>query len=262
MYAALGERALDSAEGSRGLALEKLRELFDDTADYVRRKSNYDRNQTRDYAARRLDLAAMARVLQRRLPLVIHAHRSSDILAAIRLSKDLNISIVIEGGVEAWTVADELAAANIPVILDPLANLPSSFDRIHVVDDAARRLREKNVRVIISTSGDAANVRGLRQLAGNAVANGMKWEDALAAVTTAPAATFAIGKRGTLETGSIADVVVWSADPFELSSSVDVMLIAGQKQSLQTRQTKLLERYRKMPRKPRKSGTENTQPVY
>ena len=249
MYAALGESALGSSEGSRGVALENLRELFDDARDYARRKSSYDRNQTRDYAAQRLDLAALGVVLRRQMPLVLQAHRSSDILAALRLAKDLNIRIVIEGGVEAWTVADKLAAAKVPVIVDPLSNLPSSFDRIHVVDDAARRLADKGVQVVISTSREAANVRTLRQLAGNAVANGLAWDDALAAVTTSPAAVLGLDKRGTLNKGSVADVVVWTGDPFELSSGPSLVLIKGEKQSLRTRQSKLLDRYRKLPKK-------------
>lgn len=262
MYTTLGEGSQSSAEGSRGVAVEKLRELFDDARDYSRRKSNYDRNQTRDYAARRLDLAALVKVLRRQMPLVVHVDRSSDILTALALGKELNIQIAIAGGVESWKVAKEIVAAKATVIVNPLSNLPGSFDRIYVVDDLAKRLREAGVNVVISTTGESANARNLRQLAGNAVANGMKWEDALAAITTAPADAFAIGKRGTLKKGSVADVVVWSGDPFELSSRAEVVLIAGQKQSLETRQTKLLRRYRKLPATRRGGDKSKTHPVF
>ncbi len=245
MYATLGEQAVSSGDGSRGMAMERLRELFDDARDYARRKSSYDRNQTRAFAARRLDLAALGNVLSGKMPLVVRANRSSDISAALRLGKALKLRLVIEGGVEAWQVAEELAAAKVGVILDPFDNLPASFDQIHVVDDAARRLVDKNVDVAISVIGDAANVRTLRQRAGVAIANGLPWDAALAAVTTTPAKLFGLDGRGRLVKGSAADVVVWSGDPFELSSRAELVFCGGQKQSLATRQSKLLSRYRK-----------------
>jgi imidazolonepropionase-like amidohydrolase len=249
MYATLGERAIASAEGSRGIAVERLRELFDDARDYARRRSSHERNQTRDYAARRLDLAALGEVLRGKTPLVVRVNRGSDISAALRLAKEIGIRIVIEGGVEAWKVRDELAAARVGVILDPFDNLPMSFDQIHVVDDAAARLVAAGVDVAISVIGDAATVRTLRQRAGVAIANGLSWDAALAAVTTTPARLFGLADRGRIARGAAADVVVWSGDPFELSSRAELVFCQGEKQSLDTRQSKLLRRYRRVPKR-------------
>jgi imidazolonepropionase-like amidohydrolase len=249
MQLTLGSAARATANGSRGMAVERARELLDDARAYARRKNDYERNQTRRFAASRLDLEALAPVLQGRVPLVIAANRAADILSAIALAGELGIRVIIAGGAEAWQVAPELARAKVPVALDPTFNLPASFDTLHVRDDAAKLLVDAGVTVLISTLGDGSVVRNLRQLCGVAIANGLAWDAALAAVTTAPAAAFGgggAGGRGKLAVGAAADLVVWSGDPFELSTRALYVFIAGVEQPLRTRQTLLLERYRKL----------------
>ncbi len=250
MHVWLGEASMGVAGGSRGKVIEKLRELFDDAKSYAARKGAFEKNQTRRFAASRLDLEALALVIQKKLPLVVWAQRTSDILAALRLARELAIRIVIAGGTEAWRVAPALAQANVPVVLDPMDNLPGSFETLHVRDDAAKLLTAAGVRVALSGLGEASNVRNLRQRAGVAVASGLTLEQALAAVTTIPASLLGVVKgearRGVLAKGAAADVVVWSGDPFQPGTRVEHMFIAGVAQSLRTRQTLLLERYRKL----------------
>lgn len=246
MHTVMGEDSVGSADGSRGVAVEKLRELLDDADQYRKNKRGYDRNQSRKLAAERLDLEALEPVLRGQTRLVINADRASDILAALALADEAKLKITIAGGVEAWRVADDLAKAKVPVILDPTNNLPGSFDRVHVRDDAPKLLRDAGVDVAISTLGDAANARTLRQLCGVAVSFGMSWDDALASVTTVPAAIYGVTDRGTVSKGSAADVVVWSGDPFELSTKAEHVFVGGVEQSLETRQTRLLKRYRKL----------------
>jgi imidazolonepropionase-like amidohydrolase len=96
----------------------------------------------------------------------------------------------------------------------------------------------------VSTLGTAGMARTLRQLAGNAVGHGLPWDMALAAVTTVPAQVYGLTGRGTVEKGKIADVVVWSGDPLELSSAAETVIIGGVVQSNETHQTRLLQRYR------------------
>jgi imidazolonepropionase-like amidohydrolase len=232
--------------GGRGRVLEKLRELLDDARQYASRRSAFERNQTRDFAAGRLDLEALGPVLRGQLPLVIRAERAADMRAALRLAREFRIKLVIEGASEAWRLADELAAARVPVILNPTSNLPQSFDQIFVRDDNAARLAAAGVTVALSTLADPPEVRTLRQIAGIAVASGMSHRDALAAVTTAPAAIFGLAGGGRIEPGAAADIVVWSGDPFELSTRPVHIVIHGALQSLRTRQTELLERYRQL----------------
>lgn len=246
MNVALGPNA-GTAGGSRGKTIELLRELLDDARAFGRDRAGYEKNAKRRMLADRLDLEALQGVLARRVPLIVDAQGEADIRAALRLATEFNVRIVIAGGTEAWRVAKELAAAKVPVLLDPTANLPSDLEASDVHDDAAAVLDKAGVQVAISTLGGSWNARTIRQLAGNAVAHGMTWDHALAAITSVPAAVFGLTGRGTVERGAVADVVVWSGDPLELATGADVVIIGGVVQSLENHQTKLLQRYRRVP---------------
>lgn len=245
MQAALGSSAV--AMRSRGYAIEKLRELLDDADSYRRNRAAFERNQSRKLAAGRLDLEAMLPVLDGRLLLVISADSEVDIRAALALARQRKIRIAIAGGTEAWRAAKELAAAKVPVLLDPTQNLPRDLASIDARDDNAARLAAAGVQVAISTLGDSSTVRTLRQLAGVAVANGLPWERALAAITSVPAEIYGARDRGIVEPGAAADVVVWSGDPLELATRAEVVIINGAIQPLDTHQTRLRDRYRKLP---------------
>ena len=245
MIAALGRGSNQLA--SRGHAVEKLRELFDDVDLYRKNKGAFDRNQARRLTAARLDLEALIPVLEGRLLLVVRADSEVDIRALLALAAERRLRIAIAGGAEAWQLAKELAAAKVPVILDPTANLPDDLAAIDARDESPALLAKAGVTVAISTVGNASAARTLRQLAGIAVANGMTWEQGLAAITRAPAQIFGITDRGTLERGRVADVVVWSGDPLEISSRVESVFVGGVVQSLVTHQTRLRDRYRTVP---------------
>lgn len=246
MHVQIGPGA-GAADGSRGKTIELLRELLDDARAYGRDRGAYDRNAKRRMIADRLDLEALQPVLARQVPLIVDAQGEPDIRAALRVAKELNVRIAIVGGAEAWRVAKELAAAKVPVVLDPTANLPSDLQATEVHDDAATILDKAGVQVAISPLGQSWAARTLRQLAGNAVAHGLPWDRALAAITSIPAAIYGLTGRGTLEQGAIADIVMWSGDPLELSSAAETVIIGGVIQSLENHQTKLLQRYRTLP---------------
>jgi imidazolonepropionase-like amidohydrolase len=94
------------------------------------------------------------------------------------------------------------------------------------------------------------NTRDLRQQAGNAVASGMTWEQAFRAVTLTPAEIFGVADRyGSLDAGKVANVVIWSGDPFDFSTGVEHVFIRGRDIALRSRQTELFERYRTLPPK-------------
>ena len=245
MNAALGRASV--AVGSRGQAIEKLRELFDDVDAYRKNRGGFDRNQSRKLAANRLDLEALIPVLEGRVLLVIRADSDVDIRAALALALERKLRIAIAGGIEAWRLAKELAAAKVGVLLDPTDNLPGDLASSDVRDDNAAVLAAAGVPVAISTLGNASAARTLRHLAGVAVASGLPWEKGLAAITSVPAQIYGSRDRGTLDKGSAADVVIWSGDPLELSTRVEHVIIGGVPQSLETHQTRLRDRYRKVP---------------
>jgi hypothetical protein len=174
--------------------------------------------------------------------------RAADIRQVLAWARAHNVRPVIWGGGQAAQVADELAAAKVPVLMSPFENLPGSFDELGISLADAARLEAAGVRIAFST-GEVHNARKNRQGAGIAVAYGLPWEAALKALTANPAEIFGQGgERGRIATGLAADLVLWSGDPLELDSFADQVWIAGKAQSLRSRQDELRDRY--LPERP------------
>ena len=235
--------------GSRGELIVKLRELLEDTKYFQTHRDAFDRAQTRPFAASRLDLEAMIPVVEGRLPLLITVDRESDIDASMRLAKEYNVKLMIGGGAEAWMMADKLAAARVPVLTGAMNNIPGGFAALGQRQENAALLRKAGVPVaLIGNAGggdeEAFNVRNLKQEAGNAVSYGMTWDDALRAVTLAPAEFFGVADRvGSLQAGREGNVVIWSGDPFEFTSRAEHVFVRGREHNEKTRQDMLIERY-------------------
>lgn len=176
---------------------------------------------------------------------VFSVHRAADIRQVLALAKRHGIKPVIVGATEAWVVADELAAARVPVLLDSLENLPETFDRIGARLDNAALLAKAGVAVAFSQVSDPTqNARKIRQLAGNAVAHGLPWDVALAALTSTPAEIFGVAtSRGRIAVGQVADLVLWSGDPLEVTSVAEQVWTAGTPVVMRSRQTELRDRY-------------------
>jgi imidazolonepropionase-like amidohydrolase len=238
---------------SRGELIVKLRELLEDTKYFQAHRDAFDRAQTRPFAASRLDLQAMIPVIEGRLPLVITVDKEADIDAAMRVARDYNIKLVVGGGAEAWMMADKLAAARIPVLTGAMNNIPAGFATLGQRQENAALLRKAGVQVaLVGNAGggdeEAFNVRNIKQEAGNAVAYGMSWDDALRAVTLAPAEIFGVADRvGSLQAGREGNVVVWSGDPFEFTTRVEHVFVRGREYHDTTRQDLLIARYRNLP---------------
>ncbi len=198
---------------------------------------------------RSLLLPAGREVLARYLQggrVVFDVDRAADIRQVLALSQRYGIRPVIASGAEAWVVADELARANVPVLLDPLANLPTSFDTIGARLDNAALLARAGVRVGFTQvlSDVSHNARKIRQVAGNAVAHGLPWEVALAGLTSVPAEIFGVANsRGRIEVGQTADLVLWSGDPLEVTTLAQQVWIGGNAITMRSRQTELRDRY-------------------
>jgi imidazolonepropionase-like amidohydrolase len=242
----LGETGSEMAAGSRATALMVLRTALDDARDYARNVQAFDQGNRRQYSLSRSDLEALQGLLAGEMPLLVRVNRANDISATIRLAADYDLELIVMGGVEAWMVADELAAAGASVILDSLANLPNNFDQLNARLDAASILAKAGVRIAIG--GDGANqnhnARNITQAAGIAVAHGLSWDEALAAVTLAPAQMYGVADRiGSLEVGKHADFVLWNDDPLELTSYPDQVFIGGEAVPMESRQTLLRDRY-------------------
>jgi imidazolonepropionase-like amidohydrolase len=243
VHVTLGEAGSAMAGGSRAAAIMELREAIADARDYAQNRAAWQENRRRGYAVSQLDLEALQPVLSREVPLAITVHRASDILTTLRVAQELDVRVILVGAAEAWLVASDIAAAGVPVVINPLTNIPG-FQTMAVTFENAARLHAAGVTVVFA-SFDAHNARNLKQLAGNAVSHGMPFDAALAAITSNPARVWGIDSTyGTIAPGMDADLVVWSGDPLELLTNVEHVFIRGRQVDLRTRQTELLEKYR------------------
>lgn len=244
LFVKMGETGAALSGGSRGNNVLRLREAFNDARDYAANRNDYDQGERREYSVSKLDLEALVSVLNGRRPLVAEANRASDIEAAMRLAEEFGIRLIIIGGAEAWIVAEQLADARVPVILNPLQNLPTAFELIGSTLENAALLHSAGVEIAFSTGG-SHNARNLKQAAGVAVANGLPHDAALAAMTLSPARIYGVDSNyGSLEAGKEADLVIWSGDPLEVTSFADAVYIRGKAVPMESRSTLLFKRYR------------------
>ncbi len=242
------ENAKGEGGGSRAGVAERIRRVFNDALEYSRRRAEYNRGAMQPLSASAADLEALLPVLRGQLPLIAVANRRSDIETALRIGREFRLKVILAGGQEAWEIADAIARAGVPVLVEPLDNIPT-YDALGVRYENAAALARAGVKVALLET-DTHNARNLRQQAGNAVSYGMTWDQALRAVTLSPAEVFGVADRyGALDVGKVANVVVWSGDPFEFSTGVEHVIIRGREVPLRSRQTELFERYRTLPPK-------------
>ena len=177
--------------------------------------------------------------------LLIRTHRASDISTILRLTEEFNLRLSLSGVVEGWMVAEQIAAANVPVIIDPIKNLPSIFERLGARLDNAKLLSYAGVTLVFTGMSwlSTHNAYLVRQSAGNAVANRLDKDVAIAVMTRNPAKLFAAPVSGDIAVGEVADLVLWSGDPMELTSETDLVMIAGEQIPLESRALLLRDCY-------------------
>ena len=200
-----------------------------------------------DYKFTSRDLKALLKVLNGEIPLVVEVSRATDILNILKFAESQQIDLVLWGAAEAHMVADEIAKADVPVILDPLDNIPRTFDSLNSTYENAIRLDQAGVKMAFYYSQGAGshNAYLATQSAGNAVAMGLNYSTAMKSITSNPADIFGLVGVGSLAPGFDADLVIWDNDPLELMTNVDNLLVDGTDQDLSNRYEELTERYMK-----------------
>ena len=195
------------------------------------------------------DLKALYKLVNDGLPLIIKANRASDILKLIKLKETYDLNLIIMGAQEAGLVASKIAENKIPLIINPINNIPESFDELGANIELAGKLEDLGITLMFNAPRDH-NYHLIRQGAGVAVANGMSYAGALKALTLSPVEVFKLGNRGQIAPGKIADLIIWDADPLEPSSMPEKVFINGEDIDLTSRMSRLTERYTKNKEKP------------
>jgi imidazolonepropionase-like amidohydrolase len=286
-FVELGEKGAANAGGSRGSAHVFFRNALREAAELRRyapgisastgetpdererpvvrnpnesRVYGPDARRSEDVLLTRFDAAALVPVLQGRQYLLVHAERASDILQVLALRHEFpSLRLVLVGASEGWTVADQIARSGVPVIASAVNDLPAAFEQLAATQSNVGRMRAAGVNVSIGMidDNDTRNLFMERQYAGNLVglqripgASGVTWGQALAMITSKPAQAIGMGGEiGSLASGRRADFVIWSGDPLDARSAAEQVYIDGVRQPLETHQTRLLERYRYLPRR-------------
>ena len=195
------------------------------------------------------DIKALYNLVNDHLPLIISANRASDLLKLIDLKLKYDLNLIITGAQEAGLVADKIAKNNIPLIINPINNIPESFDELAANIELAAYLEKQGITLMFNAPR-SHNFHLIRQGAGVAVANGMSYAGALRALTSSPVEVFNLGDRGEIVAGKVADLIIWDADPLEPSSMPEKVFINGKDIDLTSRMTRLTDRYIKNKDKP------------
>jgi imidazolonepropionase-like amidohydrolase len=227
--ATLGQAALGQAgkpPGTRAKEVAMLREelLKAQTYDAKRASAPEDKKPAPDI---RLD--ALARVLRCEVPLLLTAHRAHDILTALRLAREFNFRLVLDGASEAHLVVEEIKAAGVPVILHPSMQRAGG-DAENMSFETASILRKAGIRVALQSGfeGYVPKTRVLLFEAAIAAANGLSFDEALATITIDAARILGVdGRVGSLETGKDGDIALYDGDPFEYTSHAVGVVVDG-----------------------------------
>lgn len=234
--ASLGQAGLGQGgkpPGTRAKEMAMLRAEFLKARDYSNKQATAKEDQR---PARDLRMEALARVLKGEIPLLIAAERAQDIVTALRLAKEFNIKIVLDGAAEAYLVVDQIKAANVPVIIHPTMERAVG-DTENLSMETAATLKRAGITVALQ-SGYETYVPKTRVVlfeAALAAANGLSFTDALSTITIDAARILGIANRvGSLEAGKDADLALFDGDPFEYTTHVTTVIINGQVVSDQT----------------------------
>ncbi|HEV2081425.1 MAG TPA: amidohydrolase family protein [Brevundimonas sp.] len=246
MVAPFGDAGAGVAGGARGAEFTLFRETMAEVRLYARNRAAYERGNLRDLSLSRADLEALIPVAEGRMPLIVTVSRASDILMVLRLADEENIRVILDGAEEGWMVADRIAAANVPVLLNPITNLPGNLERRGARMQNAAALNAAGVVIAIKgNEGSIHRARETRYNAGNAVSHGLPHDAAIAAITANPARIFGFdGQFGTIAPGAEADVVIWSGDPLEPLTQAEAVFVRGVEQPMTARNLQLRDRYR------------------
>ena len=239
----LGETGAEHAGGSRAATILLLRAMLADVRRFAAHPDDF-RTAADTYNLRREDLQALIPVVEGREPLVVTVHRASDILQVLSLAREQKLKLILDGAEEGWRVAPQIAAAGVPVMVWGSADRPVNFEQLGATLENAARLNAAGVTVILDNPPLFEGGRTPRYDAGRAVAHGLPYRAALAALTINPARVFGVADRiGSLEPGKDADLVVWAGDPLDTTGAPIAVFVHGVQEPLRSRDTDLRDRY-------------------
>jgi imidazolonepropionase-like amidohydrolase len=242
------QRSIPELRRQQDRQIEELKKTLLDARAYADAKDA----RAKDASLPKLDMDlkkdALIPVVRGQMPIVVDVDTERDIKRAVEFAKELNLKLIIAGGLEAYKVADLLKASNVPVIVGPVLRFPRNEDDPYDAPFANAGLLAKAGVKIAFQSADSAYVRNLPYHAGMAAAFGLPKEEALKAVTIYPAEIWGVAdKVGSIEQGKIANLIVTDGDPLEILTQIKYLFINGHQVPLTSKHTELYEKYKARP---------------
>lgn len=224
---------------------EEYEERLAELGDWMEAARRYDRASDKETDHK---LAALGRVVRGELPMMILADDERDIRRAVEFTEAQGVRMILLSGRDSWKVKELLSEKGIPVILGPTLTLPRTEDEPYDKPlTAASELQAAGVRVIFA-SYSSANSRLLPYEVGNAVGNGLPWEEGLKSITLYPAELFGVGDElGSIEEGKRANLIITDGDPLEIQTQIKHLIIDGEPTALDNKHLELYEKYRGRP---------------
>jgi imidazolonepropionase-like amidohydrolase len=258
-------RTEEEQKKTRDEAIRAIHNAFDDARAYWKARGAMGRPGVPRHD-QDVKWEAMGKALRGEIPVVFHASALNQIEAALKFADEQGLTnLAIADGYDAWRLADELKRRDVAVITGAAMSLPRrSYEPYDFGMSLAAKLHRAGLRFCISDgggSGNAANARNLPYEAAYASAYGLPRDEALKAVTIYPAQIFGVADRiGSIEPGKLADLVIGTGDPLEITTRVEQVYIAGKAVSMENRQTRLFHKYDERPRgqKARSAGGPTT----
>ena len=218
-----GVRSNFSSPGTRSKTVSVLRQELIKAQDYAQKRADGETNGTD------LKSEILADLIDGEVTAMVYAQTAHDIMTALRIQREFGFKMALEGAAEAYLVIDEIKESGVPVIIHPTMIRPSGEAKNSSFETAGK-LHEAGVPVAFQSGfeGYVPKSRVIRYEAAIAAANGLGMENALHAITRGAAEILGVSDRvGTLERGKDADVVLFSGDPFEYLTDVELVIING-----------------------------------
>jgi len=234
----------------RNKRLKDLDDFFDEANAYAKTESGKPKDGKPP--AKVPAWEAMLPFVRGELPLIVHANDVRQIKAALAWAAQRKYKITIAGGRDAWRVAEDLAAAKVPVIFESTFDQPfRDTDAYDAQFKGAATLHKAGVKVLFSEGSGASNATSARNTpyaAAHAVAFGLPEVEALKGLTLYPAQVLGLADRlGSLEVNKDATFIACDGNILDLRANVKRMWIAGREVSLDSRHTRLYEKYKDRP---------------
>ena len=203
---------------------------------------NYERN---------LKLEALIPVIEGKLPVIVRVNGNREIKDAVKFAEEHKLKLILAGGREAWKVKDLLKEKNIPVILGTTLSSARGEDQAYDKPfTIPGELHAAGIKIAFASQGIGSQgiPRSLPYEAANAVPYGLPWEEAIKAITLYPAQILGVDDRlGSIEAGKIANLIVTTGDPLEITTEVRYLFINGKQTSTDNKHRRLYEKYRARP---------------